>query len=147
MLVDDENFMLGLIDRVLNQYQPDRILRASNGVSALEMLRDDVGRIDCVIADLNMKPMNGLQFLQAVRTGAARNVQRDQAFVMLTGQGESDAVRTAQALDVHGYILKPISAGKLIQTIDLAMSRPLTPKDIEHYRGVRLPAEYEGPVD
>jgi DNA-binding NarL/FixJ family response regulator len=143
LLVDDESFMLGLIDRVLKQYQASRILRAPNGVSALDLLQGNVGQIDCIIADLNMKPMNGLQFLRAIRTGASPNVRRDQAFIMLTGHGDSDAVRTAVALDVHGYILKPISTGRLVKAIDLALSRPLTLKHVDHYRDIKLPAEFD----
>jgi CheY-like chemotaxis protein len=102
LLVDDESFMLGLIDRVLKQCQAGRILRAPNGARALDLFRSNTAQVDCIIADLNMKPMNGLEFLQAVRTGVNKKIPREQPFIMLTGHGESDAVRAAIALDVHG---------------------------------------------
>src|SRR6185369_192643 len=139
LLVDDETFMLGLIDRVLAQYKAGRILRAQNGRGAMELLRGSVGRIDCIIADLNMSPVNGLEFLQAIRTGACQNVPRDQPFVLLTGHGDSLAVHTAKALDVHGYILKPISTGRLVKTIDLALSQPMKLKPVNHYSNVQVP--------
>jgi two-component system chemotaxis response regulator CheY len=139
LLVDDETFMLGLIDRVLAQCKAGRVLRAPNGAAALELLRGSVGRIDCIIADLNMSPMNGLDFLQAVRTGVCQNVPRDQPFILLTGHGDALAVRTAKALDVHGYILKPISTERLVKTIDLALSQPVKLKPVNHYSNVQVP--------
>jgi AmiR/NasT family two-component response regulator len=58
---------------------------------------------------------------------------------MLTGNAESDAVKAAIALDVHGYILKPISIEKLVTTIDMAFERSIKLKDAAHYRAVELP--------
>jgi YesN/AraC family two-component response regulator len=139
LLVDDESFMLGLIDRVLKQCQAGRILRAANGGRALELFQDKAMQVDCIIADLNMKPMNGLELLQAIRAGIRRNIPRDQCFIMLTGNAESDAVKAAIKLDVHGYILKPISTEKLVSTIELAFERPIALQDAAHYRAVKLP--------
>jgi YesN/AraC family two-component response regulator len=139
LLVDDESFMLGLIERVLKQCQAGRVLRAANGGRALELFHDKSMRVDCIIADLNMKPMNGLELLQAVRAGIRRNIPRDQCFIMLTGNAESDAVKAAIALDVHGYILKPISIEKLVSTIEMALDRSIALKDAAHYRAIKLP--------
>jgi YesN/AraC family two-component response regulator len=139
LLVDDERFMLGLIDRVLKQCQAGRVLRAPHGAKALNMFSGSATQVDCIIADLNMEPMNGLDLLQAVRTGVNKKIPRDQRFIMLTGHGESDAVRAAIALDVQGYILKPISIEKLVTTIDLAFARSLTLKTVAQYRAIKLP--------
>ncbi len=146
LLVDDETFMLGLIERVLKQCQAGRVERAANGGRALDMFRDNAMQIDLIIADLNMKPMNGLELLQAVRAGLRRNIPRDQRFIMLTGNAESDAVKAAIALDVHGYILKPISIEKLASAIDIAFGRSITLKDAAHYRAVKLPDIEDEPM-
>jgi DNA-binding NarL/FixJ family response regulator len=139
MLIDDETFMLGLVERILQQFEAGRVLRASNGAAALAMFNGSIGTVDCVIADLNMKPMNGLEFLKAVRTGVGKRIPRDQRVVMLTGHGDMDAVRAAGELDINGYILKPVSPKKLTSTIDRALSRPPVLKDADHYRAVQLP--------
>lgn len=139
LLVDDESFMLGLVERVLKQCQAGQIQRAPNGARALEMFRGSGRRVDCIIADLNMKPMNGLEFLWAIRTGVSKKVQRDQRYLMLTGHGDSDAVKAAIALDIQGYVLKPISIEKLVTAVDLALARSLTLKTVAHYRSVKLP--------
>ena len=139
LLVDDESFMLGLIDRVLKQCQAGKVLRAPHGAKAMNMFSGSATQVDCIIADLNMEPTNGLELLQAVRTGVNPKIARDQRFVMLTGHGESDAVRAAIALDVQGYILKPISIEKLVTTIDLALGHDLVLKPVAHYRAIKLP--------
>lgn len=139
LLVDDEFFMLGLIDRVLKDCGAGAILRASNGADALDLIGTDHNSVDCIIADLNMAPVNGLELLQNIRGGISTKVARDQRFVLLTGHGDSIAVRTAIALDVDGYILKPISAEKLTTAISLALSHSRTIKSADYYRGIELP--------
>ena len=47
--------------------------------------------------------------------------------------------RLAIALDVDGYILKPISIEKLTSTIDRVFSRKQTLKSAAHYDGIALP--------
>jgi YesN/AraC family two-component response regulator len=139
MLIDDETFMLGLVDRILKQCGAGRVLRATNGAAALAMFNGSVGLVDCVIVDLNMKPMNGLEFLKAVRTGVGKWIPRDQRVIMLTGHGNMDAVTAAGELDINGYILKPVSTEKLISTLERVMGQMRVLKDADDYRRVELP--------
>jgi len=140
LLVDDEFFMLGLIERVLKDCKAGGVIRAQNGGAAIDIIDRDRTHVDCIIADLNMAPVNGLELLKAVRTGAYPKVPRDQRFIMLTGHGESDAVQTAIKLDVDGYILKPISIDKLTSTIERVFNRSHTLKSVAHYEAIPLPA-------
>ncbi|WP_395018612.1 response regulator [Dongia sp.] len=139
MLIDDETFMLGLVDRILKQCGAGKVLRATNGAAALAMFNGSIGPVDCVIVDLNMKPMNGLEFLKAVRTGVGKFIPRDQRVVMLTGHGDMDAVTAAGELDINGYILKPVSTEKLISTLERVMNHMRVLKDADEYRAVMLP--------
>lgn len=139
LLVDDEFFMLGLIERVLKDCKAGTVVRAPNGAAAIDLIDGDATHVDCIIADLNMSPVNGLQLLKTVRTGVHRKIPRDQRFVMLTGHGDSDAVQAAIKLDVDGYILKPISVEKLTSTIDRVFSRSHTLKSVAQYEGIALP--------
>jgi DNA-binding NarL/FixJ family response regulator len=139
LLIDDETFMLGLVDRILKQCLANRVLRATNGAAALALFNGSIGKVDCVIADLNMQPMNGLAFLKAVRTGVGKRIPRDQCVIMLTGHGELEAVRAAGELDINGYILKPVSTDKLISAVERALSRPTVLKDVADYRAIQVP--------
>jgi two-component system chemotaxis response regulator CheY len=139
LIVDDEVFMLGLIDRMLKECKAGLIMKASDGGAALRSVKDNFTQVDCIIADFNMKPINGLQLLQGIRLGVNAKIPREQAFIMLTGHGESDVVKTAIALDVNGYIVKPVALDKLVATIDNVLKKPLEVKDLDYYRSIKVP--------
>ncbi len=140
LLVEDEPFMREVIESILRQRQAEQVFRAHDGAAALELLAEKALGVHCIISDLNMKPMNGLQLLQAIRSGQNRRVRRDQPFIMLTGSAQSEAVTTAISLDVHGYVLKPVSPDKLVAAIDAASKRKIEIKSPGHYGGIVLPA-------
>lgn len=139
LLVDDETFMLGLIDRMLKECKAGVIMKASDGGAALKSIKDNFTQVDCIISDYNMKPLNGLQLLQGVRLGLNPKIPREQAFIMLTGHGETDVVKAAIALDVNGYVVKPVALDKLVSTIEKVLARPIEVKDPEYYRSIKLP--------
>lgn len=139
LIVDDEPFMLGLIDRMLKQCKAGFIAKATDGGSAMRSVKDTFTQVDCIISDCNMKPINGLQLLQGIRVGINPRIPREQPFIMLTGHGETDVVKAALALDTSGYVVKPVAPEKLFQTIDNVFRRPVNLKEPDHYRAIRLP--------
>lgn len=139
LIVDDEQFMIGLIERMLKECKAGVIMKANDGGAALRTIKDNFTQVDCIISDFNMKPVNGLQLLQGVRMGVNPKIPREQPFVMLTGHGESDVVKTAIALDVNGYVVKPVALDKLVETIEKVFRKPLDVKDPEYYRNVKVP--------
>lgn len=139
LIVDDEVFMLGLIERMLKECKAGVIMKANDGGQALRAIKDNFTQVDCIISDYNMKPVNGLQLLQGVRLGVNAKIPREQAFIMLTGHGESDVVKTAIALDVSGYVVKPVALDKLVQTIEKVFARSAEVKDPEYYRTIKIP--------
>ena len=58
--------------------------------------------------------MNGLEFLQAMR--AEENLKRISVFVMTTSNEDSDKLN-AYNLNVAGYILKPLSFEKFLNSM------------------------------
>ena len=139
LLIDDETFMLGLVDRILQQCKAGKVLRASNGASALAMFNGNIGKVDCIVADLHMKPMNGLELLKAIRTGVGKRIPRDQRVIMLTGDKDRDAIQAAGELDINGYVLKPVSPENLTTALDKALSRSSNLKSADDYHAVQLP--------
>jgi len=139
LIVDDEVFMLGTIERMLKHCNAGMIIKANDGAKALRSVKDNFTQVDCIIADFNMKPVNGLQLLQGIRVGINPKIPREQTFIMLTGHADTDVVKAAIALDVHGYVVKPVSPDKLYQTIDKVLLRPIELKDADYYRGIKLP--------
>jgi YesN/AraC family two-component response regulator len=139
LIVDDESFMLGLIERMLKQCNAGAIVKATDGGTALRAVKDNFTQVDCIISDCNMKPIDGLQLLQGVRMGVNPRIPRDQPFIMLTGHGDTDIVKAAIAMDVNGYVVKPVAFDKLTHTIEKVLKRGIEVKDPEHYKGVKLP--------
>ncbi|MCB2107644.1 MAG: response regulator [Rhodobacteraceae bacterium] len=144
LVVDDEAFMLSMIDRMLKQVKAGSIVKATDGGTALRAVKDNFTQVDCIISDCNMKPINGLQLLRGVRMGLNPNIPRDIAFIMLTGHGETELVKSAIALDVSGYAVKPVSLEKLAHTITQALKKTCDLKEPEYYKGVKLPEIQSG---
>jgi YesN/AraC family two-component response regulator len=140
LIVDDEVFMLGLLERILKQFNAGGIVKAADGAGALRAIRDDLTQVDCIISDFNMKPVNGLQLLQAIRTGVNPRIPRDQGFIMLTGHGETEVVKTAVMLDVSGYLVKPVAPNKLVESLDRSFTKPLQVKGTDYYKAIDVNA-------
>ena len=115
LIVDDEVFMLNLMNRVVKEFNAGAIERAANGQEAMTVLSRMGKQIDLIISDCNMAPINGLEFLKLVRGGATKDVANDLPFIMVTGHGDEPVVRKALELDVSGYCVKPVAPEKTRQ--------------------------------
>jgi len=85
---------------------------ASNGVEALEILRDQSTTVimpkarRLILLDLNMPKMGGIEFLKALR--ADEKLRLTPVIVLTTSDQERDRIG-AYNLNVAGYILKPVT--------------------------------------
>jgi CheY-like chemotaxis protein len=138
MVVDDESFMLDVIVRMLRDFRVGEIIKASDGLGSLERIDTETSAIDCIIADFNMKPVNGLELLKMIRTGRIEKLSRRQTIIMLTGNNESPVVEAAQKLDVNSFLVKPVAADILGEALDQAFAdwKPLKP--IEDYESIDI---------
>jgi DNA-binding NarL/FixJ family response regulator len=139
LIVDDEPFMLGAHVRMLKMCQAGFIETARDGASALRAIKDGSMQIDCIITDFDMKPMNGLQLLSAIRLGVNPLIPRGQRFIMLTGNADADVVEAARALDVNGFIVKPVTPDVLCLTINQVLHDARQLRAADAYRTITLP--------
>ena len=139
LVVDAMPEMTETVIRMLRHHGASQFFRSTTVEEALAIAAREKG-VDCIISDFNMTPQTGLQFLSIIRTGAKAGIPRDQRFILLTGHGEADVVRAAVALDVNGYIVKPVSLKMLIQTVERAFSRPTPLKPASTYQSVKASA-------
>lgn len=137
LIVDDEKFMMGLLERALRKLGVSYILKAEDGSAALKLLADSA-EVDCIISDMDMLPMNGLQFLKSVRTGDHPNIKRDQPFIMLTGNDSPDVAAAATNLDVNAFLAKPPTPQKLGDALKGIFLKTIALKDAALYRSVNL---------
>lgn len=123
LVVDDERFTRALVARLLGYMGATDVHQAEDGGVALDMLENDHLGVDCIIADLEMPRVNGLDMLRAIRSGANRS-RRDVPVVMLTSHSDTDLVGIALGLDVNGFIVKPVSQKALQDRLSRILSEP-----------------------
>lgn len=128
LAVDDEPNMLRLLEISLRQagYKP---LTARDGREALEIIRSQ--HVDCVVTDLHMPYMSGLQLLKAIRGEALDEAQHksskaqsnpDLPVIIVTAQGEVKTAIDAMKNGASDYILRPFD----LEELELAISRALS---------------------
>lgn len=93
---------------------------ADTGEEALEQLR--IEQIDCVLLDLNLPGMSGLEVCTAMRK-VEQNFQRSIPIIMLTAKGEEEDVVAGLECGADDYITKPFSPKVLIARIKAVLKR------------------------
>ena len=71
LVVDDQSYMVDVIAEILKHFGAEDTARAESIEAAARCIGPHAA-FDVVICDFNMKPTNGLQFLQAIRAGKHR---------------------------------------------------------------------------
>ncbi len=132
-MIDDQSYMIDVVAEMLRHFSAEDVVRAESVEAAIARFGPQ-SAFDCVICDFNMMPINGIQFLQAIRAGKLAHIRRDQNFVLLTGHGDIDVVKAAKALDVSGYAVKPVAPDAFAKTIARALTVQVS---------LKPPADYE----
>ncbi len=122
LVVDDDNFVRMIILSVLRDLGFSGVSDAESAEAALRMF--DTESFDLVITDVNMPGMNGLKFIQSIRSGKTRAKPGTKVMV-LTLFSQTEILGSALALDVNGFLLKPIVPGVAQERISRALSEQL----------------------
>jgi two-component system phosphate regulon response regulator PhoB len=96
---------------------------ADSGEEALERLRTE--QIDCVLLDLNLPGISGLEVCMAMRK-VELNIDRSIPIIMLTAKGEEEDVVAGLECGADDYITKPFSPKVLIARIKAVIKRAFT---------------------
>ena len=108
LAVDDDVAVVGAVVRDLRQrYAEDyRVLRATSGPEALEILADQLLKdrpIAAVVSDQRMPGMTGIEVLQQVREQSP-----DSKLLLLTAYADTDvAIRAINDIALDYYLMKP----------------------------------------
>ena len=113
LIVEDRQVMLKIIRRLLVQLGYARIDEATNGVEALERLREK--QYDLILSDWNMEPMSGFELLKLVRI---RPETHKTPFVLITAEAKPENILAAKAAGASGYLVKPFKLDALERTLD-----------------------------
>ncbi|MCX6581793.1 MAG: response regulator [Candidatus Aminicenantes bacterium] len=114
LFVDDEQFVLDGLSRLLREYRHRWELRlALNGKEALGIVNNET--IDMIISDVRMPEMNGLDLLERLQ---ADEKTKNIPVVILTGDQERSLKRQALDLGAVDLLNKPINKEDLVSRID-----------------------------
>lgn len=118
LLVEDDEVDVMNVKRAFKKNNiSNRLVVASNGIEALEVLRTvtpENQKPRIVLLDLNMPRMGGIEFLKEIRQDP--DLSSLSVFVMTTSNEDSDKIE-AFNLNVAGYILKPLSMDRFIAAV------------------------------
>lgn len=118
LVVEDEHFIRMLVIQALTSLGFGTIHEATDGQEALRLLEKE--EIDIVLSDIEMEPMNGLDLVKRIRMGETL-APRDCVVIFLTGLSDVSTLASISHLDVHGFLIKPISAKLLLDKIQDAL--------------------------
>jgi CheY-like chemotaxis protein len=135
LVVDDEEFIRTLVARFLTRSGAAKVVEAADGAAAMAAMASYDMTFDAVISDINMRPVNGIDLLRAIRTGAG-GLKRNTPVLLLTVHGEAELVAEAMALDVDAFVLKPVERKSLIDRLLRVFESTVTIGSVGHYASV-----------
>ncbi len=132
LIIDDSRYARSFIKSALYAFGVRSMVEAADGPEGVEILR--ARKIDLVVVDHDMVPMDGIAFTRFVRSGEAAECF-DIPIIMLSGAAEMDAVIKARNAGVTEFLVKPVSANSLFRRIRNAVLNPRPFVDGDGYRG------------
>ncbi|MFB6510389.1 response regulator [Streptomyces virginiae] len=119
LLVEDDMADAMLIEEALSERGARNLVQVTDGIAALEHLRDpDRVRPDLIVLDLNMPRMNGRELLKVLKTDEALQTI---PVVVLTTSSAPDDVAGAYSSHANAYVTKPVNLEEFeaaVQSID-----------------------------
>ena len=111
LIVDDSLIIRNNLKRQLEELGHNVIAAAKSGKEAIAIYAKY--HPDLVTMDITMPMMSGIEALKAIK-----KLNDDAKVIMITSHGEEDLVMDAIKSGAKGYILKPITHGKLTNAIE-----------------------------
>jgi len=118
LIVDDDAFTRKIVRRVLKDLRFADISEAESGESALALLQGKV--FDLIITDVQMPGINGLEVVRRIRAGLS-GAAHDARIIVLTSFSNTEVIGAAMALDVNGFLVKPMKPAAVHDKIAQAM--------------------------
>lgn len=120
LIVDDQTYFRTMVRDQMRKLGFTEIFEATDGQEALFLLPKVAP--DLILLDINMKPMDGLEFLSRLRSSPNAPDPRVPV-IILTSHAESEKVRRAVELGAAAYMVKPIVFLDLRARIATVLSR------------------------
>ncbi len=136
LVIEDDRAVRELIVAFLKTGGFSNVITAGNAEEALYHIYKDPGLdVQLALVDLVLPNASGLAFIRKVR-GSKSPRRRNIPMIVLTSRTDTDTYRAATRRGIQGYLMKPVSAELLVNTINTVLaahtlpSAPATPSKI-----------------
>jgi YesN/AraC family two-component response regulator len=133
LLAEDDAFLRRTTAQVLSGLNPKSVATAENGKVALSFLNRN--EIDLLITDVQMPEMNGLELIKQIRLGNTSG-SPELRTIVVTSFSTLEVVAASLALDVNGFLVKPITPASAASKIGIAMQERVSLKTRDTYQAV-----------
>jgi CheY-like chemotaxis protein len=124
LVVDDDETLLELIGELLESIGVRTVHKTTSVYKALDILARR--KADLVISDIQMKPIDGLDFIRTLRRDYPEPL-RSIPVLMISGSDMKDASRCALDAGANSFLAKPFSRDEL----KIALARVLSDQSRE----------------
>ena len=108
LVVDDETFILNLLRNGLTE-NGFEVITADNGFDAILAVEEQ--RPDCVISDIMMPRLSGLDFLKALKNN---KVTKDVPVILISAMDQAEMVQQGLDMGAVDYITKPFKINEIV---------------------------------
>lgn len=112
LVVDDSRAMRAILGKHLRELGFE-VHEARTGVDALMVLHK-IGGVELMMVDWNMPEMDGLEFLNRVRSDHGND---DSRVMMVTTESEMSQVQVALQAGANEYLMKPFDREALLEKL------------------------------
>lgn len=116
LIIDDDTRHAESLKRVLQTFFHECVI-ASDGQKGVDTYRkrtDNDQAFTVVITDLELSKKGGLSVIKEIRS-----INPSQSVLLLSAYDEAEYMSAAIALQVQGYLLKPLSMPKLLESLEI----------------------------
>ncbi len=117
LLIDDDPIVIRLVSDALTLLGNYAVTLATDGAAGLERLMEDPP--DCIVVDIRMPHLNGLQFVRALRGDPAT---MDIPVVIISALVQDREVLAGMLSGADAYLLKPVKIDDLLHAIEQSLA-------------------------
>ena len=115
LIVDDMSSARQIVIKTVKTMGFTEIIQASNGLEAIDAMKDAKVPVGLIICDWRMPPYTGLDFLKMLKANPRTNTI---PFLMVTSESDKKDIFEVINAGADGYLLKPFTAEVLVKKIN-----------------------------
>lgn len=113
LIVDDSPLSQEQLKGILSGAGHSIIGLASNGVTALQIYKEQKDKIDLITLDITLPDRSGIDILKDIMKDNA-----DQNVIMVSAMGKESVIQECLSIGAKNFITKPVSKDKLVALLD-----------------------------